>query len=112
MTPNNLEPEHVDDKEPALPDCNDEDAPFFPEEEARNPAPTIPPLNQPPMNNNNPEIGARKGKMMEHFKECVNDSVKNRCWMEEDTQAGIELMIFFYTKMACFRCVTQSWSGT
>ena len=83
---------NIDNEQPSLADFNDEDDPFFPEEEAHNPAPTTPPLNQPPMNNNNPEIGARKGKMMENFKEYVNDSVKNRCWMEEDTQAGIELM--------------------
>ena len=29
---------------------------------------------------------------MEDFKEYVNHSVKNRCWMEKDIQAGIELM--------------------
>ena len=47
ITPNNLETEHVDNEEPSLPDYNDEDAPFFPEEEAHNPAPTIPAVNPP-----------------------------------------------------------------
>ena len=44
MTPNNLQPEHVDNEEPVNPDWNDEDSFFFPgEEAAHNPVPTTPP---------------------------------------------------------------------
>ena len=50
-----------------------------------------PPNNQPNLAANL-EASVESRRMKDEFKEYVNESMKNRAWMDVDMQAGVELL--------------------